>query len=267
LKPWNVQSGSFSPGDVNPCGVHGAKGDAAGLLEQAIPKSNGIARRIRSRVMDRLCRKPPAAAEAERSPEAVGTVGPDMASTVPVRPLPVLVLAGALLAGGLGACSGGGGASGIGIAAGFNAVVIPVADRKAAPAFAGPTLRGGVPFSSAELAGKVVVVNFWGSWCGPCRREQGPLEVLSKEYAPRGVRFVGINARRDQKAAALAYLDEFGVTYPSVYNPDSSIAYDFRVRFMPATFVIDRQGRIAVEVIGALRSGPDLRALIDSELT
>jgi thiol-disulfide isomerase/thioredoxin len=162
------------------------------------------------------------------------------------------------------ACTGSGG--GLGVTSGFNTISIDAADRHAVPAFSGEELKGGAPISSSELAGKVGVVNFWGTWCGPCRREQPMLQALSKDYGST-VQFLGINARRDQKAAALAYLDEFNVTYPSIYNPDSSIAYQFKVRFMPATFVIDKQGRIAAEVIGALRSEADLRALIDSELS
>jgi len=185
-----------------------------------------------------------------------------MTRTAVLRPL-----ASALaLAGVLAACSGGGN-PGIGIATGFDAIPYAPGHRKAAPELTGTTLRGDQPISSAILSGKVGIVNFWGSWCGPCRREQGPLETLSEEYAARGVQFVGINARRDQKAAALAYLDEFKVTYPSVYNPDSSIAYSFRVRFMPATFVIDKQGRIAAEFIGAITNVNELQRLIDAELT
>ena len=129
------------------------------------------------------------------------------------------------------------------------------------------TLRGEQPISSSILSGKVGVVNFWGSWCGPCLREQPGLEALSKEYASKPVQFLGVNSRRDQRAAALAFADQFHVTYPSVFNPDSSIAYSFRVRFMPATFVIDRQGRIAVQFIGAIASRSELRAAIDSELS
>jgi len=170
-----------------------------------------------------------------------------------------------LLAAVAGACTAGG-SGGIGVTTGFDVVTFPVAKRKPAPAFSGPTLQDGKPISSAVLAGKVGVVNFWGSWCGPCRREQGPLETMSRQYGDR-VQFLGINARRDQKTAALAYLREFDVKYPSVYNPDSSIAFDFRVRFMPATFVIDRQGRIAAEFIGAIVNAAELRAVVDSELT
>jgi len=189
-----------------------------------------------------------------------------MTRTAVLRPPASALLASLALAGVLVACAGAGGNPGIGIASGFDAITFPAGHRKPVPNFSGTTLRGDQPISVTILSGKVGVVNFWGSWCGPCRREQGPLEMLSKQYGAR-VQFVGINARRDQKAAALAYLDEFDVTYPSVYNPDSSIAYAFRVRFMPATFVIDRQGKIAAEFIGAIADVNQLRALIDAELS
>ena len=178
-----------------------------------------------------------------------------------IRPLATaLALAGLLVA-----CTGSSG--GIGVTAGSEAVPFKPGDRKAAPNFSGVTLRGSEPISSTILSGKVGVVNFWGSWCGPCLREQPGLEALAKEFASKPVQFVGINTRRDQRAQALAMVDQFHVSYPSVYNPDSSIAYAFRVRFMPATFVIDRQGKIAAEFIGAIASMSVLRAYIDSELT
>jgi len=183
-----------------------------------------------------------------------------------MRSKPLVVLLALTTVGILAACNGKDSA-GIGITTGLNVVRIPVADRMKMPSFAGPQLVGGRTVSSSLLEGKVGVVNFWGTWCGPCRREQPALQALSKSYADRGVQFLGINARRDQKTAALAYLEDFKVGYPSIFNPDSTIAYDFRVRFMPATFVIDRQGRIAAEVIGALRDEADLRALIDPLLS
>jgi len=183
-----------------------------------------------------------------------------MTHRVVIRPLASLVV----LAGVLAACTGASG--GIGIATGFDEVRFPAGHRKPMPFFSGTTLQGDRPISSTILSGKVGVVNFWGSWCGPCHREQPFLETMSRQYGSR-VQFVGVNARRDQKAAALAYLDQYNVTYPSVYNPDSSIAFDFRVRFMPATFVIDREGKIAGEYIGAILDVSTLRALIDGELS
>jgi len=146
----------------------------------------------------------------------------------------------------------------------FNVLTFKATDRRLAPVVAGESLRAGPPV--ALEPGVVTVVNFWGSWCGPCRREQPSLESLSKEYLARGVRFIGVNTRRDQRAAALAYLDEFNVTYPSIYDPDSTIASRFKVRFMPVTFVVDRTGRIAAQIIGAIADEASLRTVLDGEV-
>ena len=136
-------------------------------------------------------------------------------------------------------------------------------DRRTPHKWSGPILAGGT-LRSADLKGSVTVVNFWASWCGPCRLEQAELEKLYKEYGSKGVRFVGINIR-DTRTNARSHLDEFGVTYPSVENQDSSIAYKFRVLFIPTTFVLDRRGRIAARVTGATVER-DLRAVLDAEI-
>lgn len=153
----------------------------------------------------------------------------------------------------------------ISIATGLEFRPVPVSARKAAPSFSEEALTGGPAITQAIYAGKVGVVNFWGSWCGPCRKEEPLLERLSQEYAPRGVTFLGVNTRRDQRAAAKAFLEEFSVTYPSLYDPDSTVAFRFGVRVMPATFVIDRQGRIAAQIIGAITDEVGFRTLLDAE--
>jgi DsbE subfamily thiol:disulfide oxidoreductase len=163
------------------------------------------------------------------------------------------------------ACTAGSAGGRLGIASGTNIVPVAIPDREPGPSFSGPSLRPGSPIGEAVYAGKVALVNFWGSWCGPCRREQPVLERLWKEYGPRGVQFLGV-AERDQKAAALAFLEEFGVTYPSVYDPDSSVAFRFKVRVMPNTFVIDRRGRIAARIVGAADDEVVLRRILDAEL-
>lgn len=161
------------------------------------------------------------------------------------------------------ACTGAGQAGSIQVATSFNILRVQPAMRDVAPPVAGEMLAG----DPVDVGGgNVAVVNFWGSWCGPCREEQPRLEAIWKRYADRGVVFVGVNTRRDQRAAALAFLEEFDVTYPSVYDPASEIAFEFGVREMPKTFVIDRQGRIAAQVIGALRTEEDLTAILDEEL-
>jgi thiol-disulfide isomerase/thioredoxin len=178
-----------------------------------------------------------------------------------MRTHPVAVFI-ALSCGLLAACGSGGG-GGISATTSYNVVRFEAADRRPAPALGGESLRPGPAVAAAP--GVVTVVNFWGSWCGPCRREQPALQALSTEYQPRGARF-GVNTRRDQRAAALAYLDEFKVTYPSIYDPASTLAYRFGVRFMPVTYVIDRSNKTAAIFIGALRDEADLRQILDAEL-
>ena len=140
---------------------------------------------------------------------------------------------------------------------------LPEGKRWTPRGWQGPDLGGGTLTSSA-FTGSVTVVNFWASWCGPCRAEQAELEALYKEYAQRGVRFVGINIR-DTRTNARAHVEEFGVTYPSLFARDSSIAHDFRVLFIPTTYVLDPDGRIAARVIGPTRD-EDLRRLLDGEI-
>lgn len=101
-----------------------------------------------------------------------------------------------------------------------------------------------------HFRGKVTLVNFWASWCGPCRLEQPGLERLSQELDGRGVEFVGINFM-DDRAAALAYLDEFAVTYPSVADREGTLAHRFGVPYLPATVLVDAQGEMRYRFAGA----------------
>ena len=165
------------------------------------------------------------------------------------------------------ACGGKGGAETAGqtirAATSYRLTPYAVGNRRLPRAWRGPGLRGGTLRSDA-FKGSVTVVNFWASWCGPCRVEQAELEELYKEYSARGTRFVGVNIR-DTTANALAHMEEFGVTYPSVFNKDSTIAFKFRVLFIPTTFVLDSRGRIAARIMGATVRR-DLTSVLDAEL-
>ena len=141
---------------------------------------------------------------------------------------------------------GTGGESGITIA---NYRAVAQADDRPAPDFEMAALDGGDQIRLSDLAAEVVVLNFWATWCGPCRREAPGLQSTWEAYQHRGVRFLGVDYRDDQ-AAARAYEGEFGITYPSVYDPAGELAFDYELVGLPTTFIIDSSGRIAYRFMG-----------------
>ena len=134
---------------------------------------------------------------------------------------------------------------------------------KAAPPFT-LTLFDSNVLRLEDLRGKVVFVNFWASWCIPCREEAPALEAASQTYRTRDVVFVGINIQ-DKEPEARAFLDEFGVTYANGVDHGSKIAIDYGVYGIPETFIVDRAGRITYKQIGALTSAA-IAAQLDQTL-
>jgi len=137
----------------------------------------------------------------------------------------------------------------------------------AAPRVTG-TLLSGSKFALAQYRGHVVVLNFWGSWCTPCRAEAPFLSELARNFTRRGVRFLGVDIR-DSPATAEAFQRHFRIGYPSLNDPGDEIALDFRDTVPPAgiptTLIIGRSGRISARVIGQV-SYPGLRGLISHAL-
>ena len=103
----------------------------------------------------------------------------------------------------------------------------------------------------SELRGQVVVVNFWASWCIPCREEAPILEQTWRRYGDRGVVFIGV-AYLDTEKESRAFLEEFNVTYPNGPDLGTRIADDYRIKGVPETFFIARDGRVADLQIGPL---------------
>ncbi len=144
-----------------------------------------------------------------------------------------------------------------------NAVVYPAGHRPLAPEFTATTLTGSkLAFSSYR--GKVVVLNFWGSWCVPCRAEASTLSMVAAQYQPSGVSFLGVDVR-DTTASAEAFARSFHITYPSVSDTSSAITLDFTavvpIAGTPTTLVIDRTGHIAGAVFGTT-TYPELTAIL-----
>jgi thiol-disulfide isomerase/thioredoxin len=162
----------------------------------------------------------------------------------------------AVLAAALGACSAGGTANaGSGSGAGYvgpdgTITVLTAAERGAPVAISGTTIEGR-RLDLATMRGKVIVLNVWGSWCPPCRKEAPDLQRAYTALQPRGVEFVGLDVD-DQAPQATAYQKAFGVTYPSLADDGGKSLLALRgavsAKTLPATLVLDRQGRIAVRI-------------------
>lgn len=115
-----------------------------------------------------------------------------------------------------------------------------------------PRLERRDSLSLADLRGQIVVVNFWASWCVPCREEHPALVAAASAYQDAGVRFVGV-VYQDRESSAVRFLDELGRGEGYIYatDPQARLALDFGVFGIPETFFIDRQGRIAAKITGA----------------
>ena len=122
---------------------------------------------------------------------------------------------------------------------------------KPAPEISMPLLGGGKFELSAHL-GSPIVINFWASWCPPCRQESPLLERTWRAYADRGVLFVGVDIQDDPEDA-LAYVDEFDLTFPNGMDRDGKITVDYGVIGLPVTFFIGAKGIVEGRFVGALR--------------
>ena len=133
-----------------------------------------------------------------------------------------------------------------------------------APDFDLELLGGDGSLRLSDLRGDIVVLNFWASWCSPCRLEAPDLQSAWKDYRSRGVQFVGVD-ELDDRFAAQGFVREFAITYASVFDPSGSLADDYAFLGLPATFVIDQGGTIRYRFQGFL-DGKTLRSSLDQVL-
>ena len=145
--------------------------------------------------------------------------------------------------------------------------IIPEDQRATAPEFGG-TLLDGDAFESSALSGDVAVINFWGSWCAPCRVETPAFSEVSEEYAGEGVQFLGINVKETDQQFADAFVADNGIVFPSLFDPRGEVALAFRdypANAVPSTIVLDPQYRVAAVYTGEVQQDA-LRRVLDGVL-
>jgi thiol-disulfide isomerase/thioredoxin len=133
-----------------------------------------------------------------------------------------------------------------------NLTRVPPDQRKELPTISGPALGSTQTISTQDFRGKVVVINVWGSWCPPCRKEAPDLQAASVETKDIA-QFVGITSKDYDPAPAEAFVRSFKITYPSIYDPTGKVLLAFAGELppsaIPSTMIIDREGRLAVRVL------------------
>lgn len=143
--------------------------------------------------------------------------------------------------------------------------IVDPADRKPAPTLEGEDLAG-EPLSTADWEGDVIVLNVWGPWCPPCRKEMPVLKKVSEEYADQGVQFAGI-LNKSSSSNAAAYNKKLGITYPSFADQGGRLELQFNDSLptvaIPTTWIIDPQGRVAARIAVDDLTESTLSGLID----
>ena len=138
----------------------------------------------------------------------------------------------------------------------------PVGPGERAPEFVLTTFDGR-EIDSASLAGKIIVINFWASWCKPCEQEAADLQTAWEEYDPTGqVVFLGVDYV-DTEPEAMDYLTKFAITYPNGPDLGTRISQSFRIQGVPETYFIDQDGTLTFVKKGPFTSLGEIRSVID----
>ncbi len=156
------------------------------------------------------------------------------------------------------------GTSELGVGGRINTVgtLVRFTDR-AAPDFVLPDLRGGAAIRLADYRGRVVILNFWASWCPPCREEAPILREFARRYAEAGVVILGIDVWEKNWDDGRAFLDEFGVSYPNAYDTEGRVTIDYGVSGVPETFIVSPDGHLLGKYTGPVKSVEQLIGLLN----
>jgi cytochrome c biogenesis protein CcmG/thiol:disulfide interchange protein DsbE len=141
----------------------------------------------------------------------------------------------------------------------------PITIGQKVPGFSLTTFDGQT-YNTAQLSGKVVLVNFWASWCQPCSQEAAALETAWQAYQPGGqVVFLGEDYV-DTEPEARAYLKQYNVSYPNGPDLRTQVSQLFHIRGVPETYILNKQGKLAYVKIGPFASADEIKTVVDGLL-
>src|SRR5688572_12545523 len=136
-------------------------------------------------------------------------------------------------------------AKGIAIAMAFALPALAATGSGPAPGFQ-LSGRGGKAIDLSQFKGQVVMINFWATWCKPCRDEMPLLEQIHKKYKPMGFTMLGVNVQPDSKAAEAWLAKYASVSFPIAFDTESKVSKMYKVATMPSTVIVDRKGNVRV---------------------
>ncbi|WP_010254686.1 TlpA disulfide reductase family protein [Treponema primitia] len=138
-----------------------------------------------------------------------------------------------------------------GVKQAFEELGIPVVDRPIPIFDFSAELLDGSFIKLSDFKGKVVFLNFWATWCGPCRMEMPSMEILYRRFKDQGLEILAVDVRESKKDVA-AFMDELDLSFPAALDPRGDIAAIYGIEAFPTTYIIGRDGRIITRLVGAI---------------
>jgi thiol-disulfide isomerase/thioredoxin len=133
----------------------------------------------------------------------------------------------------------------------FKEAGLPLLARKMNPTDFSLPLLNGENRKLSDLQGKVVFLNFWATWCGPCRAEMPAMEALHRRFKDRGFEILAVNCQEKREQAA-AFMQDLGLSFPVALDGSGQISSAYGIRAIPTTYILDRQGSIIARIVGSL---------------